>query len=217
MIEYTHSLVAAQRPIDYYSVFISYSSTDEAIAQRLHTDLQAAGVRCWFADLEIGAPIVRGIDAAIRIYDKLLILSDASVKSNWVEFEVNQALHREIEQGRTMLFPIRLDDAVLHTRAAGRRISAPATSATSEVGRNTIATRRRSRGRSGISRRRTTPGRRLTGRASSEPPSQHLFTRPRSSILRSPTADRPLSPSHPESPTRAASSPVALTPRAAPP
>jgi hypothetical protein len=59
---------------------------------------------------------VRGIDAAIRIYDKLLIiLSDASVKSNWVEFEVNQALHREIEQGRTMLFPIRLDDAVLHT------------------------------------------------------------------------------------------------------
>ena len=34
---------------------------------------------------------------------------------HWVEFEVSTALHREVEQGRTMLFPIRLDDTVLHT------------------------------------------------------------------------------------------------------
>jgi hypothetical protein len=59
---------------------------------------------------------VRGIDEAIRIYDKLLIiLSEAAVTSRWVDFEVSTALHREVEQGRTMLFPIRLDDAVLHT------------------------------------------------------------------------------------------------------
>ncbi|HEY0605250.1 MAG TPA: toll/interleukin-1 receptor domain-containing protein [Herpetosiphonaceae bacterium] len=118
MIEYARSLVAAERPIDYYSVFISYSSQNEAVAQRLHADLQAAGVRCWFAphDLEIGAPIVRGIDEAIRLYDKLLIiLSEASVQSRWVEFEVSTALHREVEQGRTMFFPIRLDDTVLST------------------------------------------------------------------------------------------------------
>lgn len=118
MIEYARSLVAAERPIDYYSVFISYASTDQACAERLHADLQNKGVRCWFAphDLEIGVPIVRGIDEAIRIYDKLLIiLSKASVRSHWVEFEVSQALHREVEQGRTMLFPIRLDDTVLHT------------------------------------------------------------------------------------------------------
>lgn len=118
LIDYARSLVVAERPIDYYSCFISYASPDHACALRLHTDLQARGVRCWFAphNLEIGTPIVQGIDEAIRLYDKLLIiLSEASVKSRWVEFEVAQALHREIEQGRTVLFPIRLDDTVLHT------------------------------------------------------------------------------------------------------
>jgi uncharacterized protein YjbI with pentapeptide repeats len=50
-----HSLVAAQ-PFDYYTCFISYSSKDHEFAERLQTDLQAAGVRCWFAsaDLKIG-------------------------------------------------------------------------------------------------------------------------------------------------------------------
>jgi len=30
-------------------VFISYSSKDQAFAERLHADLQNKGVRCWFA------------------------------------------------------------------------------------------------------------------------------------------------------------------------
>lgn len=55
-------------------------------------------------------------DEAIRISDKLLIiLSEVSVQSRWVAFKVSTALHRDVEQGRTLLFPIRLDDAVLHT------------------------------------------------------------------------------------------------------
>src|SRR5258708_2122427 len=36
-------------PIQYHSCFISYSSKDDSLAQRLHADLQAKGVRCWFA------------------------------------------------------------------------------------------------------------------------------------------------------------------------
>jgi len=34
-------------PIQYYSIFISYSSKDEILAKRLHADLQDHGVRCW--------------------------------------------------------------------------------------------------------------------------------------------------------------------------
>ncbi len=43
-------------PIQYHSCFISYASDNEGIAKRLHADLQASGVRCWFAphDLKPG-------------------------------------------------------------------------------------------------------------------------------------------------------------------
>jgi hypothetical protein len=54
-INYLKSLV--DKPIEFYSCFISYSSKDQEFAERLHADLQSKGVRCWFApeDLKIGA------------------------------------------------------------------------------------------------------------------------------------------------------------------
>jgi uncharacterized protein YjbI with pentapeptide repeats len=100
----------------YYSCFISYSSTDEDFAHRLHNDLQSKGVRCWFApeDLKIGDKIRFRIDESIRIYDKLLlILSESSIASEWVEHEVEHALDLERERGQTVLFPVRLDDEVM--------------------------------------------------------------------------------------------------------
>ena len=50
----------------------------------------------------------------IRVHDKLLlILSKASVASQWVEQEVETALARERQQGTTILFPIRIDNTVM--------------------------------------------------------------------------------------------------------
>ena len=46
-ITYMASLVG--RAIEFYSCFISYSSKDQDFAERLHADLRAKGVRCWFA------------------------------------------------------------------------------------------------------------------------------------------------------------------------
>jgi hypothetical protein len=43
------ALVGAMETIQFYSCFISYSSQDQAFAERLHADLQAKSVRCWFA------------------------------------------------------------------------------------------------------------------------------------------------------------------------
>lgn len=117
-IEYMHSLVI--KPIDYYTCFISYSSKDDAFATRLHADLQSKGVRCWFApeDLKIGEKFWYRIDESIRLYDKLLVVvSEHSVNSTWVEREVMAALEKEQQQqGKLVLFPIRLDDAVMQTR-----------------------------------------------------------------------------------------------------
>ena len=124
-IEYMRSLVA--NPIEYYSCFISYSHKDEEFAKRLHRDLQGERVRCWFApeNLKIGDEIRPRIDEAIRIHDKLLIvLSENSVGSPWVRKEVETAFGKEIEfetkqkERRTVLFPIRLDDAVMKTDEA---------------------------------------------------------------------------------------------------
>ncbi len=112
-ITYMRSLVA--HPIQFYSCFISYSSKDEDFANRLYADLQNKGVRCWFApeDLKIGDKFRNRIDESIRVYDKLLlVLSENSVSSRWVEKEVETALEREEEQKKTMLFPVRLDNAV---------------------------------------------------------------------------------------------------------
>jgi uncharacterized protein YjbI with pentapeptide repeats len=116
VIEYLPSLRGDA--IRFYSCFISYSSRDQTFAERLRADLQDKGVRCWFAphDLPIGAKIWDAIDDAIRLRDKLLvILSEASIASDWVEDEVNKAYAEERERKETVLFPIRLDDAVMTT------------------------------------------------------------------------------------------------------
>lgn len=114
-IDYIPSLL--NQPLQFYSCFISYSSKDQEFAERLYADLQNKGVRCWYApeDLPIGAKIRVGIDEAIRRYDKLLlILSESSVNSQWVEQEVETALEKEREQGnQVVLFPVRLDNAVM--------------------------------------------------------------------------------------------------------
>lgn len=102
------------------SCFISYSSKDEALARRLHADLKAQGVDCWFAphNMKIGAHIRPTIDQAIHQQDKLLLLlSQHSIESFWVEDEVEAALERERTEHREMLFPIRLDNAVTQPTA----------------------------------------------------------------------------------------------------
>ena len=105
----------------YFSCFISYSSKDGEFAGSLHADLQNNGVRCWFApeDLEIGDKFHGRIDDAIRIHDKLLIvLSENSIRSSWVEKEVKTAFEKESKCGCIVFFPIRLDDGVMNTDQA---------------------------------------------------------------------------------------------------
>jgi uncharacterized protein YjbI with pentapeptide repeats len=106
-ITYMYSLTGAA--FEFYSVFISYSTKDQEFADRLHADLQARGVRCWFAphDIQGGRKIHEQIDEAIKVYDKLLlILSDASMNSNWVKTEIANSRAKEGQQERQMLFPI---------------------------------------------------------------------------------------------------------------
>ena len=119
-ITYARSL--AQHPIEYYTCFISYSSKDQVFAERLYADLQSKGVHCWFApeDMKTGEKIRHRIDESIRLYDKLLVvLSKHSIGSHWVEHEVEMALAKEQKVKRTVLFPIRLDTAIMDMEQDG--------------------------------------------------------------------------------------------------
>ena len=120
LIKHLPSLISSMNPIQFYSCFISYSHKDEEFAARLHSALQGKGVRCWYAphDLSIRAKIRPAIDSSIRVYDKLLlVLSEHSVNSQWVEQEVETALLRERETNALVLFPVRLDDAAFSVKA----------------------------------------------------------------------------------------------------
>jgi len=116
LIKYLPSLRG--EAIQFYSCFISYSTKDKVFADRLHADLQNKGVRCWFAphDLPIGAKTWDAIDEEIRLRDKLLVvLSKASLASDWVEDEVNKAHAEERSRKEVVLFPIRIDNSVMST------------------------------------------------------------------------------------------------------
>lgn len=106
----------------YRSYFISYSSQDREFAKQLHDDLQKKDMRCWYAPegLSIGEKRQISLNEAIRKFDKLLlILSEHSVNSQWIREEVEMALRKELELKQMkdcvqqVLFPIRLDDALL--------------------------------------------------------------------------------------------------------
>lgn len=107
------SLIGAKEAIQFYSCFISYSSKDEEFAQRLFSRMRDKKLRVWFApeDMRGGRKFVEQIEQAIQLHDRLLlILSEESMKSNWVIREIKRARKTEREQDRRKLFPIRLVD-----------------------------------------------------------------------------------------------------------
>ena len=100
--------------VEFYSCFISHAAHDEDFARRLYQDLTRRGVRCWLAsqDIKLGANKSDAIDRSIRASDKVIvILSKASIHSNWVQGEVEFALRRERQEDRTTLIPIALDSS----------------------------------------------------------------------------------------------------------
>lgn len=75
VIEQRHALLGALRPIDDYSVFISYSHQDKPFARRIHDTLQGRGIRCWLDEHQLlpGDDVHEHIERGIRLWDKVLL------------------------------------------------------------------------------------------------------------------------------------------------
>jgi len=112
-ITFVPSLFGVKEAIQFYSCFISYSTTDEEFSRRLHSRMRAENLRVWFApeDIKGGEKLNDQIERAIQMYDRLLlVLSANSMQSNWVTTEILNARRVEAKQNRRKLFPIRLVD-----------------------------------------------------------------------------------------------------------
>jgi hypothetical protein len=104
-ITYARSLIG--QPNEYFSCFISHSSKDKRFCDRLHADLQANGVRCWYfpEDAIWGESIWGEIDRSIKIYDKLVVVcSENSLQSVPVQREIERALNREAVREKIFSF-----------------------------------------------------------------------------------------------------------------
>jgi uncharacterized protein YjbI with pentapeptide repeats len=99
--------------IEFYSCFISYSHQDEEFSRRLYSRMRSENLRVWYApeDMKRGRKLHEEIFRAIQVHDKLLlVLSEHSMKSEWVATEIRRAKKVEREENRCKLFPIRLVD-----------------------------------------------------------------------------------------------------------
>lgn len=103
----------ASRPIQVSPIFISYSRADADFVDRLEEKLNEYGIRFWrdIHDATSGR-LEKQVDRAIRHNPTvLLILSENSTNSDWVELEVTMARELEKELDRDVLCPIALDDS----------------------------------------------------------------------------------------------------------
>lgn len=103
----------ATQAIQISPLFVSYSHADGLFVDKVGKSLQGKGVRYWrdTHDMKAGR-IEKQIDQAIRQNPTvLLVLSEESLSSDWVEHEVRLARTLEKELGRDILCPVALDNS----------------------------------------------------------------------------------------------------------
>jgi hypothetical protein len=94
-------------------VFISYCHEDKDFIDKLAAYLCKARSHVWIDrwELHVGDSIVTKIEAAIQEASALIVvLSEASIASEWCRKEINAGLVRELEERRVIVLPLLLED-----------------------------------------------------------------------------------------------------------
>ncbi|QVK20847.1 toll/interleukin-1 receptor domain-containing protein [Mycoplasmatota bacterium] len=92
-------------------VFISYCTEDEKLARKVKSVLEQNGYRTWFApdNIKYGSSYAESIEDAISYSSCFLaLLTDRSIKSRWVEKEIDRAVNHG-----TIIIPVIVDDITL--------------------------------------------------------------------------------------------------------
>ena len=100
-------------PLFLSSTFISYSWSDSKFADKLYNRLREVGTPVYLdRHSMVAGDIEKQVFSAIRLNDiVLLVLSKDSIKSDWVEAELEAARKKEIDENRDVLCPVAVDDS----------------------------------------------------------------------------------------------------------
>jgi hypothetical protein len=94
-------------------LFLSYNQRDRDFVRRLASDLKERGVDVWLDEWRVNvgdslaSRVASGIEKASYL---VVILSRASVGSQWVTLELNAALAEELRRKSVFVLPVILDD-----------------------------------------------------------------------------------------------------------
>lgn len=105
-------------------VFLSFAGNDRVAARRLADDLERHGFETFFdaRDIAIGGNVVLSINRAIAESHYYVLLWSANcVNRPWVDEEWAAAYVKEINERRSFLFIVRLDETPLPPLLAVRR------------------------------------------------------------------------------------------------
>jgi TIR domain/AbiTii len=94
-------------------IFLSHSSKDKDFVRRLADDLTEMGHTVWLDErqIKVGDSIVSKVSEGIATADYVVIvLSSNSVESGWFAKEWEAQLWQEINQGRTMVIPVLIEE-----------------------------------------------------------------------------------------------------------
>ena len=102
-------------------VFISHSSADKPFVRELAQSIESAGFQVWLDEKEllVGDSLPRKISEAIKSASVVLVVvSEASIKSKWLAFELNQATQNMVE-GKCRVIPVVIEKVELPPEVTG--------------------------------------------------------------------------------------------------
>lgn len=102
-------------------IFISHSSADKAFVRKLVASLEADGFLTWVDEKELlpGDPLATTISEGLaRAPAVIVVVSQASIQSRWLKFELNKATDRMV-QGGCRVIPVLIETVAVPPEVAG--------------------------------------------------------------------------------------------------
>ncbi len=97
-------------------IFLSHNSSDKPFVRKIAADLRKYGHTVWVdeAEINIGDSLIGKIREGLDSVDYVaVVLSESSLKSEWVQKEIEIASNREIEEKKVVVLPIIVEQVEL--------------------------------------------------------------------------------------------------------